>query len=188
MEWKHAELLIVSQDESLVEVLSGKLRQWGATVHHHAPGDFTGWPALIVDVILIDVRRQAEKIFAGLRDIRKSIPAAEMILINRDDNINASMLGMKAGASDELTVPLDMEHLRRKVADACRRSRLKCASKNRGTLLKAFEKTMSAVAFAQAGEFETAISFMENPAQDTITDHGNTGIQNDPNQEPTTKR
>ncbi|MCL7487608.1 MAG: hypothetical protein M8357_05480 [Desulfobulbaceae bacterium] len=38
MERADAALLIVTQDDSLLETLGGKLRQWGATVHQHKPG------------------------------------------------------------------------------------------------------------------------------------------------------
>jgi DNA-binding response OmpR family regulator len=66
------------------------------------------------------------------------------------------MAGMRAGASDELTVPFDMEALRRKMAEAFRRSRARKARKHRHPLVTAFEDAMSAAAFAESGEFETA--------------------------------
>lgn len=160
MEMKSTELLIVSQDQALLDVLGGKLSQWGATVHKHHIGEFESREDRNVNVILVDVRQQAERIIDSLRGIRKAIPWAEMVLINRSGNIHGSITGMRAGASDELTVPFEMNNLKQKVTEACERSRMRSAVKHTRSLLNVFERTMSAAAFAEAGEFETAEQVM----------------------------
>lgn len=169
MEWARAALLIVTNDGALREVLGGKLRQWGASVHHHDPEEGQAMLARAVDVILVDVRHHAEMMLSGLGGIREAMPFAEMVLINSSDNVNASMAGMRAGASDELTVPFDMEALKQKMIDACRRSRKRHA-KNMGSLLTVFEDAMSAAAFAEAGEFDTARSMLTASGAGSGTD------------------
>ena len=76
MERASAELLIVSKDEALIEVFGKKLRQWGVTVYQHEQADYADQTRQTVNVVLVDVRHQAEKIIAGLCDIRKSLPWA----------------------------------------------------------------------------------------------------------------
>lgn len=156
MEWASAALLIVTDDGALGETLGGKLQQWGARVEQHDPGAGQTLLAKAVDVILVDVRHHAEMMLQGLARIREAMPWAEMVLINSSDNVNGSMAGMRAGASDELTVPFDMDALRRKMAEALRRSRVQQARKRGHRLIRAFEDAMSAAAFAESGEFETA--------------------------------
>lgn len=150
------DLLIVTDDVALGETLGGKLQQWGARVWRHDPREGQALLTKAVDVILVDVRHHAEAMLRGLARIRDAMPCAETVLINNSENINASMAGMRAGASDELTVPFDMEALRRKMAEAFRRSRARKARKHRHPLVTAFEDAMSAAAFAESGEFETA--------------------------------
>ncbi|MCL7487607.1 MAG: response regulator [Desulfobulbaceae bacterium] len=87
----------------------------------------------------------------GLRLIRESMPSVDVVLINYSDNVNASMAGMRAGASDDLTVPFDMEKLKRKVVEACHRSRKKSVVRHRRSLQKLFEDSMSAVALPRPG-------------------------------------
>lgn len=156
MEWANATLLIVTDDGALGETLGGKLQQWGARVEQHDPGAEQALLAKAVDVILVDVRHRAEMMLRGLAAIREAMPWAEMVLINSSDNVNGSIAGMRAGASDELTVPFDMDALRRKMADALRRSRVRQVRKRGHRLIRAFEDAMSAAAFAESGEFETA--------------------------------
>ena len=94
-----------------------------------------------------------------------------------------SMAGMRAGATDELTVPCDMDILQRKVAEACVRSRMRSAVSNTRSLLKVFEQTMSAAAFAEAGEFETAEQIMGC----TGSEHEESKSRNDLNTNPTSQ-
>lgn len=178
MEWARAALLIVTNDEALREVLGGKLRQWGASVHDHDPGEGQASLARAIDVILVDVRHHAEMMLSGLGGIRAAMPFAEMVLINSSGNVNASMAGMRAGASDELTVPFDMEALKQKMIDACRRSKRRHA-KNMGSLITVFEDAMSAAAFAEAGEFETARSILEASGSGNETEGVESGKKED---------
>lgn len=159
MKWKETALLIISNDEALFETLGGKLGTWGARAYHLDSGSSTPCLKKPIDIILVDIRREHEESLLQLKAAQKRTPFAETILININGNINASMAGMRAGASDELTVPFDTEILRKKINAACGRSRKRQAKQS---LFSFFEKTMSAATFAQAGEFTTALNFFEN--------------------------
>jgi DNA-binding NtrC family response regulator len=159
MNWDAAALLIITADESLVETLGGKLREWGAVVYSQAPGDGAIGPEEGVDVILVDIRRHPGETLQRLKAVRAEIPLAETILINGSDNVSASMAGMRAGASDELTVPFDTATLKDVVSRAGARSQAR-RQKKRRSLLEVFGEAMSAATFAQAGEHETALDLL----------------------------
>lgn len=149
-------LLIVTADEVLFSTLGGKLREWGADVFHHAPSETRAMPKPAIDVILVDVRRHAAQALQFLGRILTEMPGAEAILINNNDNIGASMEGMRTGATDELLVPFDTRAVERAVNAACRRSALRRKKKEKPLLLAVFEEAMTAAAFAEAGELDTA--------------------------------
>jgi hypothetical protein len=62
---------------------------------------------------------------------------------------------MRAGASTELSAPLDVATLRRTVADALRRRRRRLGDR-RPSLLDRFRRAMTAAALAEGGEFDEA--------------------------------
>lgn len=164
MKEKSAALLIITSDETLVETLSGKLQEWGVAVYRDEIGQAPAGPDKIIDVILVDVRHQAETALHRLNSILGDLPTTETILINSLANISSSMAGMRAGASDELIVPFDTETLRQKVNAACSHSRKRRKKKTRRSLFDVFGEAMSAATFAQAGEFETAIDMLNSSA------------------------
>lgn len=156
MKWKDAALLIITNDETLVKTLGGKLQEWGAFVYHYEPGYASIMPEKMIDVILVDVRSHTEEVLQRLSCILGEMPFTETILINSSNNISASMAGMRAGASDELTVPFDTEKLKKVLNAAFGRSRNRQKNKKRRSLFAVFGEAMSAATFAQAGEFEMA--------------------------------
>ncbi|MBU0728753.1 MAG: hypothetical protein KKE17_09145 [Proteobacteria bacterium] len=67
-----------------------------------------------IDVVLLDIRCTPEKAVRFLHRLRQKSKYVEVILLNTSDRVNASMDGMQAGASDELTVPFDTDTLKKK--------------------------------------------------------------------------
>jgi len=161
MQWDFGIFVIVTSDESLLRTLGGKLQEWGNQVLHYDPFHPSELPRMEISVAMVDVRRNAQVTLRQLSGLRREMPYAETILINSDGNISASMAGMQAGASDELTVPFDMKGLKKTVSAACLRSKKRQDMKKWRPLLDFFEKTMTVATFAQAGEFETAISLLD---------------------------
>lgn len=162
MQWDYGTFVIITGDEILLRTLGGKLQEWGNRVLHYDPFHPSALPQEAISVAMVDVRRNAQETLKRFSSLRRDMPFAETILINNDGNISASMAGMRAGASDELTVPFDMKGLKKAVNAACLRSKKLQEKMKWRPLLDFFEKTMTAATFAQAGEFETAISIVDD--------------------------
>lgn len=179
MYWKKATLLIITNDDILVETLGGKLQKWGAVVFHIDVESGSALPAALIDVVLVDIRQNTDKALQQLNNIVEELPTVETILINSSDNISASMMGMRAGAGDELIVPFDTDTLRQKINAAGKRSR-KRLKQRRSSLFTVFGEAMNAATFAQAGEFETALDFVNRSAGKDKTNDGATTKKSNP--------
>jgi len=157
---------IVSSDQPFAALLCGKLRGWGlttATGTEYPQEAVQAAAAGEVDVVLLDIRQQAATMVSRLAAAMHGMTGLEVVLINTPEEINASMEGMRAGASDEVTTPLDAATLRKKIMAAIRRRQKakKAASRKKRSLWGMLEQTMNAATFAQAGEFDTAMEFLK---------------------------
>lgn len=167
-------VFIETPDESFAEIISRTLKIKGIPTRWSDDGR----DVLIhladhsIEVVLLDIRNHYEKALNVLRAIKHAAPETEVLLINRPYNIWIAVEGMRAGASDEITVPLDTEALTAKVTEARLRveSTKKAARKN---IFQTFSTAMSAATFAQAGEFDTAIRMLENNREEEEGDDGN---------------
>jgi DNA-binding NtrC family response regulator len=150
------------------ESLCRILRQWDMTVLRQEEEE----PLSIlrsggVDLVLLDIRQQLDEALLLLRSIRRELPELEVIVINRPDNVRASLAGMQAGAVDEIIAPCDTGLLRRKITEAWKRRQARLKKKKKRSVLGMFSEAMAAATFAQAGEFETAVEFLRggDPAE-----------------------
>lgn len=158
---------IVSADQPFAELLRDKLQGWGltATLGDEQPQEAVQAAAAgQVDVVLLDIRQQAATMLNRLAAAMKGLTGVEVVLINTAEGINASMEGMRAGASDEVTTPLDAATLQQKIMAAVRRRQKakKAAARKKRSLRSMLEQTMAAATFAQAGEFDTAMEFLKD--------------------------
>ncbi len=148
----------MSRDTAFAESIGTRLERWGLSVAVESDLERVT-PALLdegqVDVVLLDVRRHEDGVLRWLSSIKRIVPALEVILLNVAGEIRVSIEGMRAGASQELSAPLDIAALRSALSAALRR-RKKRLGGVRPSLLERFERAMSAATFAQAGEFDTA--------------------------------
>ena len=113
-----------------------------------------------VDLVLLDIRQQLEEALLLLNSIRRELPDMDVIVINRPDNVRASLAGMQAGAVDEIIAPCDTGLLRRKITESWERRQARLKKKKKRSVLGMFSEAMAAATFAQAGEFETAVEFL----------------------------
>lgn len=160
---------IVSPDQPFAELLRGKLQGWGLTAttgDEYPQSAVQAAAAGEVDVVLLDVRQQATAMLSRFAAAMRGMTGLEVVLINTPEGINASMEGMRAGASDEVTTPLDAATLHEKIMAAVHRRQKakKAASRKKRSLWGMLEQTMTAATFAQAGEFDTAREFLNDSA------------------------
>lgn len=160
-----AVVLIASADLVFRETIARILEQWGFAYlslgddseldHQEAEGG---------EVVLVDIRGVSHDAFGQVYAIRQQYPAGEVVLINRADNVAASIAGMKAGAVDEVIVPVDTGALRTVITEACARLQATRGRKVKKPLLARFSEAMMAATFAQAGDFAGALDMLDRPS------------------------
>ncbi len=151
-----ATAFIVSSDACFAETMQGLLQGWGITAA--LSGESPPQPPLETEIVLFDIRQADSEALHPLLAIREKIPEAEVILINRPDNIPLSIAGMQAGAADELIAPFDTSALKNSISAALGRRKKR---QGKRSLLRRFGDAMTAATFAQAGEFDTALSLLD---------------------------
>ncbi|MFH1021471.1 MAG: hypothetical protein V1782_12820 [Pseudomonadota bacterium] len=158
-----ATALIVSSDAGFAETMKARLQGWDLRVA------LSGGPAdplpseAEAEIVLLDIRQAGSEGLHLLPAIREIMPAAEIILINRPDNIPLSIAGMQAGAADELIAPFDTSTLKNTIFAALRRRKKRAGKKS---LFRRFGDAMAAATFAQAGEFDTALSLLDGEEEE----------------------
>ncbi|OGQ86700.1 MAG: hypothetical protein A2512_08605 [Deltaproteobacteria bacterium RIFOXYD12_FULL_56_24] len=153
-----ATALIVSSDESFAETMKARLQGWDLAVYLSGGSPTPMSIGTEAAIVLLDLRQADSRGLELLLAIKKKMPAAEIILINRPDNIPLSIAGMQAGAADELIAPFDTSTLKNTISAALRRRNKRQGKKS---LLRRFGEAMAAATFAQAGEFDTAIAMLD---------------------------
>lgn len=151
-----ATAFIVSGDAGFAETIKALLQGWGMTV---ALSEKSTPLPTGTEIVLLDIRQTSNEGVQPLLAIREKMPAAEIILINRPDNIPLSIAGMQAGATDELIAPFDTSTLKNSISAARGRWKKRLGNKS---LFQRFGNAMAAATFAQAGEFDTAIAMLDD--------------------------
>jgi len=158
-----ATALIVSSDAGFAETMQARLQEWDLTV---ALSEGLTHPLpLSAEIVLLDIRHDNNEMLNLLLSIRERMPAAEVILINRPDNIPLSIAGMQAGAADELIAPFDTSTLKNTISAALGRWKKRQGKKS---LFQRFGDAMAAATFAQAGEFDTAIAMLDSEEEENL--------------------
>jgi DNA-binding NtrC family response regulator len=114
-----------------------------------------------IDVVLLSLGGLKEEGLALLRQIKKLNPLTEVILLNGGAQVSLSIEGMKLGAFDDFFVPFDIKKLVDRIKEAYRRKARQEGKKK--SLFQRYQDAMMAAAFAEAGEPDTAIGFIEDP-------------------------
>ena len=117
---RRTRILIVDDENGFRESLGRRLEKRGAVVNQAADGkaalaSLTDEP---VDVVLLDVRMPVMDGLAVLLRIKEDHPDTEVILITGNVDTQEGVAGIKAGAFDYLTKPIELEHLVGKIRQA----------------------------------------------------------------------
>lgn len=153
---------IKSNDVDFAAKVGALLGQWGYGVHSPSAEAGDGPGNADIDVALVDIRGMADDAYGQLSAIRQRYPGVEVVLVNKPDNVAASIAGMRAGAGDELILPFDTAALDAAIAEACQRRRAARDKAGTKPLLARFSEAMMAATFAQAGDFDGALELLDS--------------------------
>jgi DNA-binding NtrC family response regulator len=82
-----------------------------------------------VDVVVLDVKMPDMNGIDTLREIKRTRPSAEVIMLTGHADLEVAMEGMELGAFDYLMKPVDIDELLYKIQDAYKK---KCYSQDTG--------------------------------------------------------
>jgi len=119
-----------------------------------------------VDVALLGLDSLKREGLAILRMIKKIRSRTEVIMLGSADQIEVSIEGMKLGAFDDFMGPLDIEVLIRRIEDARVHKREK--EKQHRPLIRRYMEVFAAGAFAEAGEPDMALEYVEKSRRTSI--------------------
>jgi C4-dicarboxylate-specific signal transduction histidine kinase len=117
---RRTRILIVDDEGGFRETLARRLEKRGAVVNQAAGGEeaLASLAQESVDVVLLDVRMPGMDGLSVLERIRHEHPDTEVILITGNVSTQEGVAGIKAGAFDYLTKPIEIEHLIGKIRQA----------------------------------------------------------------------
>ena len=117
---RRTRILIVDDESGFRETLARRLEKRGAVVNQAAGGKeaLASLAQEPVDVVLLDVRMPGMDGLSVLGNIRQEHPDTEVILITGNVSTQEGVAGIKAGAFDYLTKPIEIEHLIGKIRQA----------------------------------------------------------------------
>ena len=118
---KLASVLLVDDEVPFVETLTKRLTKRDLSVSTA----FSGNGALEVlaqgrdvDVVILDVKMPGMDGIETLREIKKTYPLVEVIMLTGHATVGSAVEGMRLGAFDYLMKPCDMDELVAKVSEA----------------------------------------------------------------------
>jgi DNA-binding NtrC family response regulator len=149
MKDKNIKVLLVDDEEAFVNTLANRLKMRDLKVETV----YDGQQALSAvedkepDVMILDLKMPGLQGMDVLRKIRKTYPNIQVIVLTGHGTDKDAEEARRLGGFDFLKKPTDIETLLGKI---------KVAYKEK------LERTLSAIAFAEAGEFDTAREMMDD--------------------------
>ncbi len=116
-------VLLVDDEEEFLETLVKRLRKRKITVDGVTAGELAlkrleEWTA---DIVVLDVKMPGMSGLETLREIKRSYPMIEVIMLTGHANMEVAVEGMDLGAFDYLMKPIDIDELLYKIQDAYKR-------------------------------------------------------------------
>ena len=121
-----SDVLLVDDEVPFVEAMTRRLTKRNLNI----VAAYSGEDALkqleenvSVEVVILDVKMPGMDGIETLKEIRKSYPLVEVIMLTGHATVESAIDGMKQGAFDYLMKPCDIEHLISNVAEAAAKKR-----------------------------------------------------------------
>jgi len=119
-------VLLVDDEVEFLETLVKRLKKRNLTVSGVNSGE-QAIEALArdpVDVVVLDVKMPGMNGLETLREIKKSCPLVEVIMLTGHASMEVAIEGMEQGAFDYLMKPMDIDELLYKLQDAYKKKKL----------------------------------------------------------------
>jgi DNA-binding NtrC family response regulator len=113
-------IMLVDDEEDFVEMLSLRLKETGENVlaAHNGRQCLEILEKSEIDVIILDIKMPGMDGIETLKEIKKSHPLVEVIMLTGHGTIETAIGGMKLGAFDFLLKPTDFNDLAEKLKKA----------------------------------------------------------------------
>ena len=149
---KKLRVLLVDDEKEFVETLADRLnmRDLDASTAHNGEQALSLVKKEEPDVIVLDLKMPGIDGIEVLRRVRKAYPNVEVIILTGHGSEQDEEAARSLGAFDYMKKPVDLQALV---------PRIRKAFKQR---MKKLERMSMSVAFAEAGEFDTARQIMED--------------------------
>ena len=116
-------VLIVDDEADFVEMLSLRLEEAGEKVvpAYNGRESLEVLKKLEIDVVILDIKMPGMDGIQTLKEIKKSFPLVEVIMLTGHATTETAVEGMKMGAFDYLLKPTDFQDLLDKLENARKR-------------------------------------------------------------------
>ena len=119
-------VLLVDDEKAFLDTLVKRLKKRGlnALEVHNGNEALELIRSQHVDIVVLDVRMPEIDGLQTLREIKKTHPLIEVIMLTGHASVEVAIAGMEAGAFDYLMKPMDINELVYKLQDAFDRKKL----------------------------------------------------------------
>jgi len=157
---KKLRLLLVDDEKEFVETLADrlKMRDLEANVAHNGEEALSAVEKEEPDIIVLDLKMPGMHGIEVLKRVKEAYPNVEVIILTGHGSKKDEDAARTLGAFDYVTKPADLDSLV---------GRIRKAFQHR---MKKLERMSMAVAFAEAGEFDTAKEIMSEEEDDKEDD------------------
>ena len=126
MQVENLSVLIVDDEAEFMETLVKRLRKRKLDVSGVTSGEaaLEQLKETPFDIVVLDVKMPGMNGLDALREIKKSYPLVEVIMLTGHADMEAAIEGMDVGAFDYLMKPIEIDELLYKIQDAYKRKRL----------------------------------------------------------------
>lgn len=151
-------MLIKTEDKDLEDLLGTMIEKLGGNPLFFEK--FKENKLKNVDMVILDTRETKEEdIKTFIKTLKEKNSSLEIIVLTCKHNIRSSIIAMESGASDELLFPIEVERLEEKIKRILEKIR---KTKDIKSIFAKLTDTLSAVTFAEAGEFEIAKEILKS--------------------------
>jgi len=119
-------LMLVDDEERFLRTTAKLLARKGITVFTAAGGAeaLENLKRHNIHVVILDVKMPGMDGIATLKEIKRSFPLVEVVMLTGHGTVETAVEGLKSGATDFLSKPMDIDELIQKAREAYEKRRI----------------------------------------------------------------